>query len=140
MMQKFKIGAGFFLLPMRQDADSTGGVRGRQFNAYLNFLSRQSLPTDPVGTYTLTLVNLVIGSRIRIEALTTGAAVHEALVATTTLVVPLQVYAPGSPANDLKIKVGKASQAPFYRRYETQLSITPNSSSSIFVNQERDDE
>jgi hypothetical protein len=73
------------------------------------------LPTDPVGTFTLRLKNIVRGSRYRIEVATTGALADTdgegdapAGTGTTTDVdITLPYYASGNANNDLRIKVRK---------------------------------
>jgi hypothetical protein len=97
------------------------------------FLQRQSLPTDPIGTYTLTLTNLAVGSAIQVES-QSGVALYNGTAAGATMVVPLQTYAPGSPLNDLRIKVRKGSASPFYQPWQTQATAVKGSA-SIFVSQ-----
>lgn len=91
------------------------------------------LPTDPVGTFSLTLTNLVIGSAVQIEA-TDGTPLENRTVDTTTEVFSLSAYAAGSPLNSLRIKVRKGSSAPFYQPWETLATATPGSA-SIYVSQ-----
>jgi hypothetical protein len=86
------------------------------------------LPTDPVGTFTLRLKNIVRGSRYRIEVATTGALADTdgegdapAGTGTTTDVdITLPYYASGNANNDLRIKVRKGSAATKYLPFETQ--------------------
>jgi hypothetical protein len=96
------------------------------------FYSQQTLPEDPVGTHSLTLTNIVVGSRIHIQSGTT--TLHDAVAASSSVVIPMQVYAGGSPLNNWTIKIRKGSSSPTYRPYETQMTATVGAS-SIYVSQ-----
>lgn len=101
-------------------------------------LGRLRLPTDPIGAFTLTLNNIVIGSAIQIES-QDGSTVFANIVAdATTETFALSAYAPGSPLNDLRIKVRKGSAAPFYQPYET-LATALVGAQAIFVSQTPDE-
>lgn len=91
------------------------------------------LPTDSIGTFVLTLTNLVVGSAIRVET-QSGALIEFRTAAATSEVFNVPVFSPGSPANDLRIKVRKGSSAPFYIPFET-LATGQAGAQSIFVNQ-----
>lgn len=95
--------------------------------------SVSALPTDPLGAFSLTLTNLVIGSAVQIEA-TDGTPLENRTVATTTEVFVLSAYAAGAPLNNLRIKVRKGSAAPYYQPWETLATATPGSA-SIYVSQ-----
>jgi len=97
-------------------------------------ISRQSLPTDPIGVFTLSLTNLVTGSSLQIESQDSSTVFHNSVVSGTTKSVVLQVYAPGSPLNALRIKVRKGSVEPFYQPYETLLPAVVGAQ-SIYVSQ-----
>lgn len=99
---------------------------------------KQRSPTDPIGNFTLTLTNLVIGSAIRVEVASTGATVENRTADATTEVFTVPAYGVGSAFNDLRIKVRKASAAPFYIPYET-LATALVGASSIFVSQVPDE-
>ena len=92
------------------------------------------LPTDPIGTHTLTLTNVVVGSRIAIRDQADTTTLYDQIALASTVVIPLQVYAGGSPLNNWRIKVRKASTAPYYQPYETLMTATAGSS-SIYVSQ-----
>jgi len=92
------------------------------------------LPTDPIGILTLTLNNIVTGSSLQIESQDSSTVFHNSVVSGTTKSVTLQVYAPGSALNALRIKVRKGSVEPFYRPYETLLSAVVGAQ-SIYVSQ-----
>ena len=109
-------------------------VRGR-FNVNHGVsLSRQSLATDPVGLFTLTLNNLVSGSAIQIESQDGTTVLHNSNAASSSSVIVLSTYAPGSALNNLRIKVRKGSSSPYYQPYET-LTTAIVGSQSIFVSQ-----
>lgn len=94
---------------------------------------RALLPTDPVGSMTLTLTNVVVGSRYRIErqgdgSLATPTANAEGTAAASTVVITLDAYASGSANNDLRIKVRKGTTDPVYKPFDTFVvaSTTPS--------------
>lgn len=91
------------------------------------------LPSDPVGTLTLTLQNLVVGSAIRVET-TMGDAIAFRTAGSTTEVFTVPAFAVGSANNNLVIKVRKGSSAPFFQPFETQATAVVGSQ-SIFVSQ-----
>ena len=95
--------------------------------------ARQRLSTDSIGTFTLTLTGLVIGSAIQIET-QAGALVENRTAGATTEVFSVPAYVAGNASNDLRIKVRKGSAAPFYRPYET-LATAFVGSASVFVSQ-----
>lgn len=113
-------------------------VRGQMFANNGEFYAMQSLPTDPIGTFYLTLTGLVIGSAIQVEDQAGTTTLANLVADTTTEVITLSAYAPGSPLNDLRIKVRKGSAAPYYRPFET-LATAIVGSTSIFVSQIADD-
>ena len=86
------------------------------------------LPTDPLGSFTLTLKNAVVGSRYRVEVAGTGALATPTGSAEGTVPgvsglvdvsITLDYYAPGNSANNLKVKVRKGTAAPKYQPFET---------------------
>lgn len=117
--------------------------RGVFTNSGLILFQRQSLPTDPIGTYALTLNNVPAGSRVHIESQdgTTTLSDEVATGTNGTFVTynkTLQVYAGGSPLNNWRIKVRKASESPYYRPYETLMTATVGSG-SVYVSMIQDD-
>ncbi len=112
--------------------------RGRFYVGNGGAIARQALATDPVGNFTLTLLNVVVGSAIRVEAQSTGAELWTGTAAAGTVLVPLFAYSAGSPLNDLRIKVRKGSSAPFFRPFET-LATAIVGAASVFVAQIEDD-
>ena len=119
--------------PYMPGALSLPAARGRAVNNFGVSVSRQSLPDDPVGTFVLTLTNLVVGSAIQIEDQAGTTTLHNSTTSTTLKSISLQAYAPGSPLNNLRIKVRKGS-APTYQPWET-LATAVIGSNSIYVSQ-----
>lgn len=97
-------------------------------------LWEQLRPTDPIGTFELTLTNVVIGSRVHVEKQSDGTSYYDQVAAATTVVINLSAYAPGSANNDLRIKVRKGSAATYYKPYET-LATAIVGEQSIYVSQ-----
>lgn len=91
------------------------------------------LPSDPIGSYSLTLSNVVIGSAIQVET-QAGALIEFRVADASTEVFSIPAYVAGNPANSLRIKVRKGSSAPYYLPYET-LAVAIVGSASIFVSQ-----
>lgn len=108
--------------------------RGPFTSSGLILFQRQLLPTDPIGTHTLTLTNVVVGSRIAIRSQDHTTTLYEQLASSSTMVIALPVYAPGSPLNDWLVDIRKASAAPFYQRYKTLMTVSIGSTSH-YVNQ-----
>lgn len=92
------------------------------------------LPADAIGTASLTLNNVVVGSRILIMDQAGTTTRYNALAAASTVVIPLDAYSPGSALNDWRIRVRKASSAQKYLPYETLMTASVGSS-SIFISQ-----
>lgn len=85
---------------------------------------RQRLDTEAVGTFTLTLKNVVVGSRYRIarsgdNSLATPTANAEGLAGSADVSVTLDYYSAGSGNNNLKIDVRKGTAAPKYKPFQT---------------------
>lgn len=104
-----------------------------------NVAGRMRLASEAVGTTDVTLNNIVVGSFWRIETLT-GDLVASGTAAATSVSASLPAYANGDPKNSLRVKVRKATAAPFYQPFETQLQIVAGVAQSIYVNQVRDDQ
>ena len=104
--------------------------------AHVSFLSLGvcRVPTDPIGTTTITFTNVIDGSSLQIESQDGSTTLHNSVISGTTKSVTLQVYAPGSPLNALRIKVRKGSVEPFYQPYETLLPAAVGAQ-SIYVSQ-----
>ena len=94
---------------------------------------RMRLATEPVGVFDLMLTNLVPGSAVLVQA-SDGTPLYSGVASGPVLSVSLDVYAAGSPLNELRIKVRKASGSPFYQPFETQAAAF-SGAQSIFVSQ-----
>ena len=94
----------------------------------------QRLPTEPVGSHALTLTNVVVGSRVAIRDQANTTTLYDQIAAASTVTIPLPVYSLGSPLNDWRIKIRKATDTPYYRPYETLTTVAVGSS-SIYVSQ-----
>lgn len=117
---------------------SFAGIRTSKSRAVcMNGFSVAALPTDSVGSFSLTLTNLVVGSAIQVEA-SNGTPLINRTVTTDVETLGLQAYAPGSPLNNLRIKVRKGSASPYYQPWETLTTAFPGST-SIFVSQISDE-
>lgn len=129
-------------LIMPSAGGSMGGLVGRSVAEAVKIMafagngsySVEKLPTDAIGTHELTLTNVVVGSRVAIRDQANTTTLHDQIAATSTVVITLPVYSVGSPVNDWRIKVRKASAAPFYQPYETLMTAMVGSS-SIYVSQ-----
>ena len=97
-------------------------------------IGRMRLPTDPIGVFTLTLTNIVIGSRIHIETQGDGTTLHDSVADATDETISLSAYAAGSPYNALRIKVRKGTGSPTYKPFET-LATAIVGAQSIYVGQ-----
>jgi hypothetical protein len=105
------------------------------FNVNLGMaLSRQTISSDSIGTFALTLTNLVVGSAIQIEDQLGTTTLYNGTAASTSELINLSAYAGGSGLNDLRIKVRKGSGSPFYQPFET-LATAVVGSGSIYVSQ-----
>lgn len=102
--------------------------------ANIHTFSWQRLSGEPIGVFELTLTNVVVGSRVHVEKQSDGTTFDDRAAAASTVVISLSAYAPGSADNDLRIKVRKASSAPYYKPYET-LTTALVGSQSIYVSQ-----
>lgn len=133
----------------------------RPFNVNgLISLSQQGIATDPVGTTTLTLQNVVNGSNVHIETQDgtvsrfdqqyghgvvqyndSGTDYDEATVlydAQANTAIALGVYEQGSALNDIRIRIRKGTSAPYYVPYETQVTLS-ETPASIYISQISDE-
>ena len=108
--------------------------RGKSVSLGWCSLGVSSWATDPIGTFSLTLTNIVIGSRIHIETQGDGTALHDSVADTTDETIALSAYASGSPYNALRIKVRKGTGSPTYKPFET-LATAIVGAQSIYVGQ-----
>ena len=116
----------------------SGLSTGRSRPMGLRVSAVAALPTDPIGTFSLTLTNVVVGSRIHIETQGDGTTLHDSVADATDETISLSAYASGSPYNALRIKVRKASSAPTYKPFET-LATAIVGAQSIYVGQIADE-
>ena len=104
----------------------------------LILLQRQSLPTDAIGVFVLTLTNVVVGSRIHIEKQDDRTQIYDVVAENSTVVINIDAYAANSAYNDLRIKVRKGTGTPSYKPFET-LATAIVGSQSIYVGQIADE-
>lgn len=112
--------------------------RGRFTMNHFVALARQTIATDSIGTFALTLTNVVVGSSIQIEDQAGTTTLYNGTAATSTPLINLSAYAGGSGLNDLRIKVRKGTASPFYQPFET-LTTAIVGSQSIYVAQIADE-
>ena len=95
-----------------------------------------ALPTDPIGTFTLTLTNVVTGSALQVESQVAGTTLYNGTAASSSPVIVLSTYAGGgsNDLNNLRIKIRKGSAAPYYKPFET-LTTAFVGSQSIYCAQ-----
>lgn len=98
----------------------------------------QRLPTDVIGSMTLRLTNVVPGSTYDVESVDDGSKVLAGRADSSLLVLTIPYYANTGTNNDMRLKIRKASEAPFYQSYETQFTAGPGVQ-SIFINQLSDE-
>lgn len=98
--------------------------------------NEQRLPTDPIGTTTVTLTNLVSGSAIRIEE-ADGTLREYRDADATSEAFALQVYSAGSAKNNLVIKVRKGTTSPKYLPYITYVTAAVGAQ-SVYIAQVAD--
>lgn len=90
--------------------------------------SQQILPTDPLGSFTLRLKNIIGGTRYRVELLSDQSVAQPSAAAEgvapgtvlTDVDLTLYYYAAGNARNNLVIKCRRSSASPFYRAFDTQ--------------------
>lgn len=91
------------------------------------------LPTDPLFYATLTLVNVVVGSRYRVTRNDTGDELATGVAATTTVVLPgLACYANPMQVN---ITVRNASGSTKYRVFDTAALMVKTGTSAYVLQQ-----
>ena len=100
-------------------------------------VGRMRLASEPIGVFMLALGNLAVGSAVQVQA-ADGTPLFNGTAAAQSMVIDLDVYAAGSPLNDLQVKVRKGSSAPFYQPWFTQVQAVAGAA-SIFVSQTPDE-
>lgn len=127
------------MLPLQVACIAVPTARGRQHNNEVGMLSLGALPDDPVGAMTITLTNMVVGSRYRIERQSDGSlaepsASAEGVASSSTVSISLSYYATGNSNNDLRIKARKGTSAPKHLPFETLATIGPGDQ-SVYIAQ-----
>ena len=117
-------------------------ARGPLYPHHGELFGLQRLSTDSIGVTTLTLTNVVVGSRYRIEraadgSLATPTGNAEGVAGASTVAITLDYYSAGNANNDLRIKVRKGTSAPKYLPFETQATIGA-AAQSVYVAQVAD--
>lgn len=84
------------------------------------------------ASHTLTLTNVVVGSRVHIRDQADTVTHYDDIASASSVVIPITVY--GDSRDNWRIKVRKASAAPYFRPWETIMTATAGSS-SIYVSQ-----
>lgn len=84
------------------------------------------------ATHTLTLTNVVVGSRVHIRDQADTVTHYDDIAAASSVVIPITLY--GDSRDNWRIKVRKASATPYYQPWETIMTATAGSS-SIYVSQ-----
>lgn len=112
--------------------------RGRYYVGNMEAIERQRLSTDAMGNCTVTLQNVVIGSRYRVEISATGATVVDGVAANSTVDLTVPYYSSGNGSNSLRIKVRNGSGTPSYRPFETQAEAAAGAV-LVWVSQELDE-
>jgi hypothetical protein len=84
------------------------------------------------ATHTLTLTNVVVGSRVLVRDQADTTTHYDQIAASSTVEITVTVY--GDSRDNWRIKIRKASAAPFYQPFETLMTATAGSS-SLYVNQ-----
>ncbi|MBB5204445.1 hypothetical protein HNQ51_001759 [Inhella inkyongensis] len=121
---------GSRLPPSTAQVDVPGNVLGR-----LSLITTiERLPSEPIGTFTLSLTNLVVGSAIRIEVQSTGALIEFRTAASSSEVFSVPTFGGAAPADQLRIKVRKGTSAPYYIPFDT-LTTAFLGSGSVYVSQ-----
>ena len=108
--------------------------RGRMISTVFGAHGVTRLPTDPIGTFILTLTNVVPGSSIQVETQSGATTLYNGVAANASPTINLSAYAHGSPYNSLRVKVRKGTSSPYYQPYET-LTTAFVGSQSIYVSQ-----
>ena len=116
----------------------SGLSTGRSRPMGLRVSAVAALPSDPIGAFTLTLTNVVVGSRIHIETQGDGTTLHDSVADAASETLNLSAYASGSGYNDLRIKVRKGTGSPTYKPFET-LATAIVGAQSIYVGQIADE-
>jgi hypothetical protein len=94
--------------------------------------SVQKGPTDALFSATLTLQNVVVGSRYRVTRASNGAELATGVAASPTVELTIPVYEANMQAD---IRVRNASGSPVYKPFETAATMTENGGSAYILQQ-----
>lgn len=97
--------------------------------------SRQRASTDSIGNYILALENVVVGSRVLVIDQDGTTQFYNAVTSASSLTITIPVYVGGSPLNNLRLSIRKASSAPFYQPFETVLTSFKGAPPALFIQQ-----
>ena len=112
--------------------------RGRMVSGSSGFtFGAARLPTDSVGTFVLTVQNVVVGSSIRVEVQSTGQEIETRTATTANEVFNIPAYTSGNPLNSLRIKVRKGTSAPKYLPFDTYATAVVGSG-NVYILQTQD--
>lgn len=100
--------------------------------------SYQKIATDSIGQFSLTLLNVVVGSVVSIQRTSDSSEIYNTTASVSTVVCNLPAYTIGNDSNSIAIKVRKGSSAPYYKPYVT-YDTSYVGSKSIYVSQINDD-
>lgn len=109
------------------------GTRGRHWNGWIGTVNAQRLPTDPLFYATLTLQNIVVGSRYRITRHDTGGQLATGVAGSGAEVIS------GVPCFDspmrVDVSVRNASGGAKYKPFETAAFMVPLGASAYILQQ-----
>lgn len=100
--------------------------------------SVQKISSDSIGQFSLTLLNVVVGSIVSIQRTSDNTEIYNTTATVSTVTCNLPAYIVGNSFNDIAIKVRKGSSSPYYKPYST-LDTAYVGSKSIYVSQIKDD-
>lgn len=110
----------------------------RSYQAGTGQYSVQKLASDSIGQFSLTLLNVVVGSVVSIQRTSDSSEIYNTTASVSTVVCNLPAYTIGNASNSIAIKVRKGSSAPYYKPYVT-YDTSYVGSKSIYVSQINDD-
>jgi hypothetical protein len=94
------------------------------------------LPTDPIYFFTLTLENIVVGSRYRVTRHSTGAELAAGIATSTTEVIAgVPAYSSGML---MDVTVRNASGTPTYKIFDSAAFASPDGA-GVYVLQQLDE-
>lgn len=104
----------------------------------MSFFSEQRLHGDAIGTFTLTLRNVVKGSRYRVSKTDDNTEILIDLAPSGSGVcdidMTLNFYESGDPYNDVTLDVRKGDASPYYDDWTTRV-LCGRVNQTVFVQQ-----